>query len=263
MSSYLDKASNIRKPWARRHLLTKVPEIIGLFWVTKVLTTAMGEALSDFLVFRINPVVAVILGALGLGAGLALQFYARRYITFVYWFAVAMVAVFGTMAADVVHIVLGVPYVISSTFFAIVLALIFAAWYASERTLSIHSIYTKRREVFYWLAVLSTFALGTAVGDLTASTIGLGYLASGILFVFLIAIPAAGYLMTRRNEIFYFWFAYILTRPLGASFADWMGKPKAIGGLGLGDGHVAIYLGIVIVGCVLYLAITKADVKAD
>jgi uncharacterized membrane-anchored protein len=254
---------NINRHWARRHLLTKVPEIVILFWVTKVLTTAMGEALSDFLVFRINPFVAVFLGGIGLAAGLALQFYVRRYMAFVYWFAVSMVAVFGTMAADVVHIVLGVPYLISSIFFGIVLALVFAAWYASERTLSIHSIYTRRREVFYWMAVLSTFALGTATGDLTASTMKLGYLASGFLFAFLIAIPAVAYYVTRRNEVFFFWFAYILTRPLGASFADWMGKSKVIGGLGWGDGRVAAYLAVLIVICVTYLAVTRSDVKTD
>jgi uncharacterized membrane-anchored protein len=241
----------------------KVPEITIYFWIIKLLTTAMGETTSDYLVYHINPYVAVALGGMGLAIALILQLVARRYIAWVYWLAVAMVAIFGTMAADVVHIVLGVPYVISTVFFAAALAVIFAAWYASERTLSIHSISTLRRELFYWAAIMATFALGTAAGDMTASTLGLGYFASGILFAILFALPALGYRLAGLNAIAAFWFAYIMTRPLGASFADWVGKPKDVSGLGWGTGQVSLVLAVLIVGFVGYLTVSRADVQTE
>jgi uncharacterized membrane-anchored protein len=172
-----------------------------------------------------------------------------------------MVSIFGTMAADVLHVGLGIPYIVSTIFFTIVLAVIFVLWHATEKTLSVHSIYTRRREFFYWATVLATFALGTAVGDLTATTIGLGYFASGILFGVVIAIPAVAYRKFRLNGIFAFWFAYIMTRPLGASFADWMGVTVARGGLGWGTGPVSLGLGILIFGFVGYLAITRKDIE--
>jgi uncharacterized membrane-anchored protein len=172
-----------------------------------------------------------------------------------------MVAVFGTMAADGLHIQLHVPYIISTIFFAIVLAVVFVFWHRSEKTLSIHSIDTRRREVFYWLTVLSTFALGTAAGDLTATTVGLGYFSAGLLFFGLILIPAIVYGATKKHEILWFWVAYVLTRPLGASFADWTSKSRSIGGLNYGDGHVAIVLALVIVVFVTYLAISRVDTK--
>ena len=173
-----------------------------------------------------------------------------------------MVAIFGTMGADVVHIVLGIPYLISTVFFAVALAIIFVVWYAIEKTLSIHSIYTRRRELFYWATVMATFALGTAAGDMTAATLNLGYFASGVLFAILIAIPAIGYLLFGLNEIVAFWFAYIVTRPLGASFADWFGK-SYLGGLGLGDTNVSLVLTILIIGFVAYLTVTRKDVSDD
>jgi uncharacterized membrane-anchored protein len=162
--------------------LRKVPEITVDFWIVKVLTTAMGEATSDYMVHRIDPFVAVAFGGLGFAVAMALQLSVRRYIAWVYWLAVVMVAVFGTMIADATHIELGVPYAISSILFAVILAAVFVAWYRTEGTLSIHSILTLRRELFYWATVCATFALGTAVGDMTASTFHLGYLVSGILF---------------------------------------------------------------------------------
>ncbi len=172
-----------------------------------------------------------------------------------------MVAVFGTMAADGLHIQLHVPYIASTIFFAIVLAVVFIVWQKTEKTLSIHSINTRRREVFYWLTVLSTFALGTAMGDLTANTIGLGYFASGLLFAGLFAIPAIIYFITRKNSILWFWVAYVLTRPLGASFADWTSKPRSVSGLNYGDGHAAIVLVLVIVVFVSFLAVSRVDIK--
>lgn len=225
-----------------------------------MLTTALGESISDYLVHTINPYLAVALGAAGLAISLALQFSVRRYVPWVYWFAVVMVAVFGTMAADVLHIQFGVPYVASAVLFAVVLAVVFVVWNAREGTLSIHSIYTWRRELFYWAAVSAAFALGTATGDLSAITLHLGYFASGVLFAAVFAVPALAYWRAGMNAIFAFWFAYIATRPLGASFADWMGKPTSAGGLGWGDGPVSLALAILIVGFVGYLAATRLDV---
>ena len=244
-----------------RHAMSKVPQITAYFWITKVLTTGMGEASADYLAFRLGPVMAGTLGAIGLAVALALQFRARRYVAWIYWAAVAMVAVFGTMAADGLHIELGIPYVVSTPFFAVVLTVIFIAWYATEKTLSIHSIYTRRREAFYWATVMATFALGTALGDLTAITVGLGFLSSGFMFVVVIAVPAVGYWRLGLNSVLAFWFAYIVTRPLGASFADWMWVPHSRGGLGLGRGPVSLILTIVIIGFVGYLSVTRKDVE--
>jgi uncharacterized membrane-anchored protein len=243
----------------RRHL-SKVPEITALFWVTKLLTTAMGESTSDFLVSRINSVVAVLLGAVVLIGALALQFRASHYVPWTYWFTVLMVAIVGTMAADVLHIQFHVPYAASTAFFAVVLAVVFVAWSRVEGTLSIHSIVTPRRELFYWATVMATFALGTAAGDLTATTLGLGYLTSAVLFAALLAVPAIGYSRFHLNAILAFWTAYVLTRPLGASIADWLGKPKAVSGLGWGDGVASLIFGLLIVGCVGYL--TAADSRS-
>lgn len=244
-----------------RQLLMKVPEITLYFWIVKLLTTAMGESTSDYLVYHINPYLAVMLGAAGFVVALVLQFAVRKYVAWIYWLFVVMVAIFGTMVADVTHIVLGVPYYASTIAFAIILAVLFTVWYRVEKTLSIHSIYTRRREVFYWAAVLATFAMGTASGDMTAMTFNLGYLASGILFAVLFLLPGVGYLLTRRNEIFAFWFAYVMTRPLGASFADWFGKPQNATGLGLGDGVVTAVLTVLIVVFVGYLTVSRRDVQ--
>ncbi|MGH7861768.1 MAG: COG4705 family protein [Candidatus Dormibacteraceae bacterium] len=242
-------------------LIRKVPEITLYFWVTKLLTTAAGEAASDYLVFDINRYLAVVLGFVGLIVALALQLTIRRYVTWLYWLAVTMVAVFGTMAADVLHIVVGVPYASSSAFFAITLVVIFLIWFVSERSLSIHSIYTIRREFFYWAAVIATFALGTATGDMTASTLGLGYLGSILLFAALIAVPALAYRYLHLNAIVGFWFAYIITRPLGASIADWFGRSRHLSGLGFGTGRTALCLIVLIVIAVAYLSITHKEIR--
>jgi uncharacterized membrane-anchored protein len=241
--------------------LRKVPEITVYFWVIKVLTTAMGEVTSDYLVHQFDPVIVVPLGAIGLAAALLLQLLVRRYLAPVYWLAVVMVAIFGTMAADVLHVGLGIPYVVSTSFFALALALTFAVWYVTEKTLSIHSINALRRELFYWATVLATFALGTAAGDMTATTFGLGYFASGVMFAVFIALPGLGYRRLGLNEIAAFWTAYVLTRPLGASFADWVGRPRNLSGLGLGTGEVSLALTFVIVILVGYLTVTRKDVR--
>jgi uncharacterized membrane-anchored protein len=244
-------------------MLRKVPEITVYFWIIKLLTTAMGESTSDYLVYHIDPYVAVGLGAIGLAAALLLQLAASRYVAWIYWLAVLMVAIFGTMAADALHIQLHVPYLVSTVFFAIALAVVFVAWYQTEHTLSIHSINTRRRELFYWATVLATFALGTAAGDMTAFTLSLGFFSSIVLFAVLIALPALGYWLFGLNAIFAFWFAYIVTRPLGASIADWLGKSRSVGGLNLGDGLVSFVLAILIIGFVAYLTVTRKDIKDD
>jgi uncharacterized membrane-anchored protein len=246
-----------------RWTLRKVPEITFCFWVVKVLTTAMGEATSDFMVHTIDPFLAVAVGALGFALAMVLQLSVPRYIAGVYWLAVVMVAIFGTMIADATHIEFGVPYAVSSAIFAVALVLVFIAWYRTERTLSIHSILTLRRELFYWATVCVTFALGTAVGDMTAYTLHLGYLVSGILFAIVIVIPAVAHRFAALNGVVAFWFAYIITRPLGASFADWMGVPRALGGLNWGRGTVSVSLTILIARSVAYLWVSRVDVADE
>jgi len=214
---------------AARQAASKVPQITVFFWIIKILTTAQGEATSDWAVYRIDPVLAVGIAGLALVAALALQFRARKYVAWIYWLTVDLVAIFGTMAADGMHIKLGIPYAVSSAFFAALLFVVLVSWYATEKTLSIHSIRTRRREAFYWATVLSTFALGTALGDMTATTLHLGYLTSGIMFTLIFAVPAVAHRWLRLNAIAAFWFAYIVTRPLGASYADWMGVPRSVG----------------------------------
>jgi len=244
-----------------RRFLRKVPEVIALFWVAKVLTTGLGEATSDFLVHALAPVVAVAIGAVGLAIALVMQFKARRYNAWIYWLAVAMVAIFGTMAADFLHVELLIPYVVSTVFFAVALTAVFTVWYATERTLSIHTIDSPRREAFYWLTVMTTFALGTAAGDMTATTLHLGFLLSGVMFAGLIAVPAVAHRWLGLNAIVAFWFAYILTRPLGASFADWLGVSHARSGLAWGTGAVSIGTAILVGGVVAYLAVSRRDVE--
>ena len=244
-------------------VLRKVPEVTIFFWIIKLLTTAMGETTSDYLVRQFGPFIAVAMGGVGLVVALILQFLVRRYVPAIYWLAVVMVAIFGTMAADVLHIGLGIPYLASATLFTVALAVIFVVWYLSEKTLSIHSIYTRRRELFYWATVMATFALGTAVGDMTASTLGLGYLSSGVLFAVLFALPALAYWLFGLNEILAFWLAYIVTRPLGASFADWMGRPTGSGGIGWGTGQVSLGLAVLIICLVGYLTVTNKNSKGE
>jgi uncharacterized membrane-anchored protein len=212
----------------------------------------MGEAAADWL-GEISVVIAGAVGVLGLAVTLTLQFRAREYRAARYWAAVAMVAVFGTMVADGPHVVLGLPYPLSTLLYAVVVAVCFALWRRSEGTLSIHSITTRRREAFYWATVLATFALGTATGDLTAGTLHLGYFSSGLLFTALFAVPALAR-MWGLNAVAAFWWAYVLTRPLGASFADWMGVPKYRSGLGWGTGPVSLVLTVFIAALVAFLA---------
>ncbi|HMK45457.1 MAG TPA: hypothetical protein VK436_02425 [Methanocella sp.] len=246
-----------------QQLFSKVPEIITIyFWVTKVLTTGMGEVFSDYLLSSTShPNLVVVITTLVLVASLALQISVRRYVAWIYWLVVVMVSIFGTMAADVVHFWWGIPLTISTTFFAVSMIIVFITWYALEKTLSIHSICTRRREVFYWLVVLLTFALGTAAGDMTASTMDLGYFYSGVMFTILLIIPAIGLWFFGLNKIAAFWFAYVMTRPVGASFADWISMPITRGGLDVGVDNVSLVLSVIIIILVAYLAITRLDIK--
>ena len=239
----------------------KVPEVTIIFWVIKVLTTAMGEATSDYFVHRFDPVVVVPIAGLVFLAALAVQLRFRRYVPAVYWTTVVMVAVFGTMAADVLHVRFSVPYGNSVVLFGIVLAVVFRRWKKVEGTLSIHSIDTMRRELFYWTTIATTFAFGTAVGDLTAYTFHLGFLSSGLLFIGIIAVPAIAYRWGGLGGVPAFWAAYIVTRPLGASFADWFGTPHNVGGLDGGRGTVSLLLTAAIVVLVAYLSTERPPIS--
>lgn len=245
----------------REPLAAKVPEITALFWLVKVLTTGMGEAVSDDLAARSIPLAAA-LGLAGFAVAMWVQLRTRRYRAWAYWFAVAMVAVFGTMAADALHVVLHIPYPVTTAGYALALVVVFVVWHRTEGTLSIHSIITRRRELFYWTAVLVTFALGTAAGDFAAFTLHLGYLSSGLLFAVVMLVPLVGWWRFRLDPVVAFWFAYVMTRPLGASFADWFGKPATKGaGLGFGDDVVSLVSAAVIVVLVAYLARTRHGVQ--
>ena len=185
----------------RQFRSSKVPSINGVFWVLKILTTAMGEATSDYFVHHVAPALAVLGAGVLFAVVLVWQLRYPRFSTIWYWLAAVMVSVFGTMCADVVHVGLGVPYVVSAACFAIALATIFVTWHHVEGTLSIHSITSTRRELFYWTAITATFALGTAVGDMTATTLGLGFFSSGVLFVGLFLLPALGYRVVKLNAM--------------------------------------------------------------
>ncbi len=256
-------AGALRTATDRRHAFSKVPEVTAFFWIVKALTTAMGESSSDFLVHSLVPEAAVLLGAIAFCIALRVQLGKDRYVPWAYWTAVAMVGVFGTMAADVLHVGLGVPYVASTIFYALVLTAVFVCWHRSEGTLSIHSITSVRRELFYWAAVLATFALGTAVGDFTAQSLGIGYFGSILFFAAVISIPAVAYARGAIGPILAFWFAYVVTRPLGASVADWLSVSHARGGLALGTGPVSLVLAAVIAAFVAYLARSGRDTPPD
>jgi uncharacterized membrane-anchored protein len=231
-----------------------------VFWVLKLLTTGMGEVVSDY-AGSVSTTYGAVVITVGFVIAMTMQLRQSHYRAPYYWSAVAAVAVFGTMVADGIHGDAGVPYAVSTLAFAVITGVIFWVWYRSEGTLSIHSIDTRRRELFYWAAVLGTFALGTAAGDFTASSLNIGFLNSILLFGAVILIPAIGWWRFNMNPIFAFWFAYVITRPLGASFADWFSKPASITGLGLGNGFVSLLCFAVFVPIVAWVAITKIDVQ--
>jgi uncharacterized membrane-anchored protein len=241
-------------------LAVKVPEITLMFWVIKILTTAGGEATSDWLSLGNREVGGVIEAGIFVVA-LIWQLRTRKYTAAAYWLLAYAIAIFGTGIADAMHLFVGIPYAGTTTLWAIVLAAIFWLWYRTEGTLSIHSITSTRRELFYWATVFATFALGTAVGDLTATTFHLGYLSSGIMFFVVILIPALLWKGVRVNSVFCFWFAYVITRPLGASFADYFSKPHNISGADFGDLQTAAGATVLVVILVAYLAISGHGVQ--
>jgi uncharacterized membrane-anchored protein len=243
-------------------ITAKVPEVIFLFWVVKILTTAGGEALSDFLKTYGNIKGGATEIALFV-VGLVLQFGSRRYRAFAYWFLAFAIATFGTGVADFLHLDVGIPYSGTTLLWAAILGAIFVIWYRSEGTLSIHSITTQRRELFYWSTVFATFALGTALGDFTATSLNLGYLASGILFAVVIFLPALAWWRVGLNGIAAFWMSYVVTRPLGASFADYISKARSLSGIGFGDGQTAMVFGAAVLVLVLYLTIARPDIQPD
>ena len=241
-------------------LAVKVPEITFLFWVIKILTTCGGEAVSDYLAEG-NRLVGGVVEVGLIAIAVVWQFRTRRYTAVAYWFLAYAIAIFGTGVSDALHLFVGVPYAGTTLLWTVVLALVFWLWYRSEGTLSIHSILTRRREAYYWAVVFATFALGTALGDFTATVLGLGYLASGIMFFLIILIPAVAWSRFGLNAVAAFWFAYVVTRPLGASFADYFGRPQSLSGLGLGSGRVAVIVAIAVAILVGYLAITRRDIQ--
>jgi uncharacterized membrane-anchored protein len=249
-----------------RQMLNKVPEVTLYFWVIKIMCTTVGETAADYLNENLGfglTNTTYVTGAL-LVALLVAQFRLRRYVPAVYWAAVVVISVFGTLITDNMTDHYNVPLTTSTIVFSIVLAVVFAAWYASERTLSIHTIFTTRREGFYWLAILFTFALGTAAGDLSAEKLDLGYAVSIAIFGGLIAAVAVAHYAFRLNAVLSFWLAYILTRPLGASIGDEMSQNShKYGGLGLGTtGTSYIFLGCIL-ALVSYLSITRRDATEE
>jgi uncharacterized membrane-anchored protein len=238
----------------------KVPEVIFVFWVVKILTTAGGEATSDYLRTWGN-IRGGSTEVLVFVVGLLLQFGTRRYRALAYWSLAFAIAILGTGVSDFLHLDVHIPYAGTTLLWAVVLVGIFWLWQRNEGTLSIHSITTQRREAFYWATVFATFALGTALGDFTATSLNLGYLASGILFGVLILLPALAWWGLGLNSIAAFWMSYVLTRPLGASFADYISKPRALSGANFGDGPTAIVFAVAVFLLVLYLAVARPDIQ--
>lgn len=250
--------------YSGRALLNKVPEITLYFWIIKILCTTVGETFADFLNVNLHlglTNTTYLMGSL-LIVTLFFQFKARQYVAGTYWLAVVLLSIVGTLITDNLTDNFGVSLVTATLVFSVMLAVTFLAWYASERTLSVHTIHTTRREAFYWSAILFTFALGTAAGDLVAEQLQLGYLLSAFIFAALIALAAVAHLRFKLNAIFAFWFAYILTRPLGASIGDYMSQPRDQGALGLGTVITSALFLVTILSLVVFLTITRKDVTA-
>lgn len=244
-------------------IAVKVPEITLIFWVVKIVTTAGGEAGSDYLALgSLGKVVGGGIEVLLLVVALAWQFRTRRYHAAAYWFLAYAIAVSGTGIADFMHLYLGIPYGGTTVLWAVVLIAVFATWHRSQRTLSIHSITTTRRECFYWATVFATFALGTALGDFTASVLGLGYFGSAVLFFVVILLPALAWWKFGLNSVVAFWCSYVITRPLGASIADYLSKPHSLSGIDLGNGPTALGALVVLIVLVGYLLVARLDAQA-
>ncbi len=236
-------------------LINRVPEVTLVFWILKILATTVGETAADVLstTFKLGTVgTSYVMGALLL-ISLVFQLRARRYVPAIYWIVVVFISVVGTLISDNLVDNLGVPLATTSLIFAIALIAVFVFWYLIERTLSVHTIYTARRELFYWAAILFTFSLGTSAGDLLSERLGLGYALSAVMFGAAIAIIYATYRFGLTNEVLAFWLAYILTRPLGASMGDLLTAAKGEGGLGIGTIPVSAVFLLIIVVLVIHL----------
>jgi len=243
--------------------LNKVPEVIAIFWIIKVLSTTVGETAADYLNETLGfglTDTTLVMGVLFVVV-LAVQVSLHKYVAPVYWLTVVLISIVGTLITDNLTDGIGVPLIDSTIVFAILLAATFATWYAVERTLSIHSVVTRRREGFYWLAILFTFALGTATGDLIGEQLGVGYGTSLGLFAGVIVLIAVAYVGFHVNAVLAFWMAYVMTRPLGASIGDLLSQTKADGGLGVGTTATSFVFLAVILALVIYLAATKRDVQ--
>jgi uncharacterized membrane-anchored protein len=238
----------------------KVPEVIAIFWLVKILTTAGGEVTSDFLKrygnFRGGGCEVLLFVV-----GLFLQFGTKRYRALSYWWLAFSIAIFGTGVADFLHLDVHLSYAADTLLWAAILGAVFVLWHRQEGTLSIHSVHSRPREFYYWATVFSTFALGTALGDYTATALNLGYLGSGIFFGVAIVLPGIAHWKFGLNAVTAFWMSYVLTRPLGASFADWFSKPAAIKGLHYGDGPTALVCFLAVAALVGYLAVARPDIQ--
>lgn len=245
-------------------MLNKVPAISLVFWIIKILSTTVGETGADYLAVHVGLGTAVTSGVMIalLTSALVFQLRARRYVPWIYWLTVVLVSVVGTQITDALTDGLGISLYASTSAFALALAAIFATWYWCERTLSIHSITTRRRELFYWAAILFTFALGTAAGDLATEALGLGFRLGVLTFGGLIVLIAVAYRL-GANSVLAFWFAYILTRPLGASLGDLLSQSPTYGGLGMGTINTSIVFLAVIVALVLLVTFVPTDRRAS
>lgn len=251
-------------PTSARAMLNKVPAITLYFWIIKVLCTTVGETASDFLNVNLSlglTGTSIVMGGLLLIA-LFIQIKTRKYVPVIYWLTVVLISIFGTLVTDNLTDSIGVPLEVSTILFSALLAITFAVWYAKEKTLSIHSIFTTRREIFYWVAILFTFALGTASGDLMAESLGLGYFTTGVIVCVVIALFAIAW-RAGLNSILAFWLIYIMTRPLGASLGDYLSQSRDHGGLGLGATKTSAIFIFGIIATVVFLIVTKRDVITD
>ena len=244
-----------------KKMLNKVPEVTVYFWIIKVLCTTVGETAADFLNLNLGlglTVTTIVMSAF-LALALAAQFRLDRYVPGVYWLAVVLISIVGTLITDNLVDNFGVALQTTTMVFGAALAATFAVWYASERTLSIHSIYTTKREAFYWLAILFTFALGTAAGDLVAEGLALGFLTSAVVFAVVIGLVTLAYYYGKLNAVVAFWIAYVLTRPLGASVGDYLIQGRDAGGLALGTMTTSAIFLVTILALVVYLSVTRRD----
>ena len=254
---------NVTEQSKAKIILSKVPEVTVFFWIIKVLCTTVGETFSDFINenLGLGLVNTTILMGIAFFIVVYLQFRATKYIPGLYWLTVVLISVFGTLVTDNLTDGMGVPLELSTIVFSILLLLTFLFWYLNKKTLSIHSIYTRKREAFYWLTILFTFALGTAVGDLYSEKLGLGYLPTGIIVASIIACVFLVYKFFKLDSVLAFWVAYIFTRPLGASLGDFLSQPSKYGGLGLGATITSVIFLSAILGIIIFLVVTKCDIK--